>query len=188
VGLATDGEFDQYAIDTLIAQFEEQYSVNEKDPNLWKAFFRSRAEYITRCNFCMDRLEQERLKREAKLPGAGRATRPDDISSDEEDEEVIFDPMVVTRASGEGKMMSKWLDAARRRIGGAFPKKEARNQMERYAERMRKRKLDGGKQKIAGIRNVDPEAQAREQKWEVELNAASNALAVSERATTIIIY
>jgi len=126
----------------------------------------------------MDKLEQERLKREARLPGAGRATRPDDISSDEEDEEVIFDPMVVTRASGEGKMMSKWLDAARRRIGGTFPKKEARLQMERYAERMRKRKLDGGKQKIAGVKVVDKEAEAREKKWEVELNAASTALAI----------
>lgn len=33
----------------------------------------------------MDRLEQERLHRLARMPGADRATRMDDISSDEDD-------------------------------------------------------------------------------------------------------
>mmetsp|Transcript_751 Transcript_751/g.1598 ORF Transcript_751/g.1598 Transcript_751/m.1598 type:complete len:1761 (+) Transcript_751:28-5310(+) len=178
VGLATNGEFDQYAIDRLIGEFEQQYSVNEKDPNLWKAFFRSKAQYITRCNYCLDRLEQERLKREAKLPGAGRPTRPDDISSDEEDDEVVFDQVFVTSASNEGKMMSKWLTAARKRIGGVFPRPDARKQMERHAERMRKRKLEGGKAKIAGMDDVDAGQEELKKKWEVELNAASKALAI----------
>ncbi|GMH75260.1 hypothetical protein TL16_g06700 [Triparma laevis f. inornata] len=178
VGLATKGEFDQYAIDRLIGEFEGQYSVNEKDPNLWKAFFRSKAEYITRCNYCLDRLEQERLKWEAKLPGAGRPTRPDDISSDEEDEEVVFEQVFVTSASNEGKMMTKWLGAARKRIGGVFPRPDARKQMERHAERMRKRKLEGGKAKIAGMDDVDAGQEEMKKKWEVELNAASKALAI----------
>jgi hypothetical protein len=178
VGLANNGEFDQYAIDRLIADFEKHYSVNEKDPNLWKAFFRSKAQYITRCNFCLDKMEQERLKREAKLPGAGRTTRPDDISSDESDEEVVFDQVFVTGASNEGKMMHKWLGAARKRIGGVFPRPDARKQMERHAEKMRKRKLDGGKDKIAGMENIDKEGEERAKKWEVELTAASKALAI----------
>jgi len=178
VGLATNGEFDPYAIDRLIAEFEKAYSVSEKDPNLWKAFFRQKAQYITRCNFCLDKMEQERLKREAKLPGAGRATRPDDISSDESDEEVVFDQVFVTGASNEGKMLNKWLLAARKRIGGVFPRPDARKQMERHAEKMRKRKLQGGKDKIAGMDNVDKEAESRAKKWEVELTAAGKALAV----------
>lgn len=33
----------------------------------------------------MDRLEQERLKRMTRAPGADRATRVDDMSSDEDD-------------------------------------------------------------------------------------------------------
>jgi hypothetical protein len=47
----------------------------------------------------------------------------------------------------EGKMLSKWLDAARRRCGGAFPRPEARKQMEEFAERMRARKLKKAKDK-----------------------------------------
>lgn len=45
-------------------------------------------------------------------------------------------------------------------------------------KKMRKRKLDGGKDKIAGMDNVDKEAEERAKKWEVELTAASKALAI----------
>ena len=31
---------------------------------------------------------------------------------------MAFDPVVVVRESGEGRMLSKWLHAARRRLGG----------------------------------------------------------------------
>lgn len=44
---------------------------------------------MNRCSKCTDRLEQERLKRLARLPGADRATRMDDISSDEDDVSVF---------------------------------------------------------------------------------------------------
>lgn len=48
--------------------------------------------------------------------------------------EAVFDAVVVTRTSPEGRMMSKWLLAARMRLGGAhlFPKPEAKAQMERW--------------------------------------------------------
>ncbi|CAM9426180.1 unnamed protein product, partial [Ectocarpus fasciculatus] len=176
VSLALEGKADAYAIDRLIAGFEELYGVDEMDANLWKAYFRANAEYITRCSKCTDRLEQERLKRLARAPGADRATRMDDISSDEDDDEAVFDAVVVTRTSPEGRMMSKWLNAARTKLGGVhlFPKPEAKAQMERYVERMRKRKLQGGKQDIAGKKEEDP----RTKDWIVELSAASKALAV----------
>ena len=55
-----------------------------------------------------DSMAQERLLQASKPPGASRNTRPQDISSDEEDDMVDFDPVVVTRTSPEGRMMSKW--------------------------------------------------------------------------------
>ncbi|CAM9444697.1 unnamed protein product, partial [Hapterophycus canaliculatus] len=90
--------------------------------------------------------------------------------------EAVFDAVVVTRTSPEGRMMSKWLYAARTKLGGAhlFPKPEAKAQMERYVEGMRRRKLQGGKQDIAGTKEEDP----RTKDWIVELNAASRALAL----------
>jgi hypothetical protein len=175
VGLATNGEPDPYAIDRLIAAFEEKYTPQEKDANLWKAFFRANAEFITLDERILDHREQQRLQRTARPPGASRATRPDDLSSDESDDDVNFDPMVVVRTSAEGRMLGKWLSAARRRMGGEFPRPDARAQMERYAERMRRRKLRGGKSAIAGegTGNADADTAA---KWVVTLNSASVAL------------
>ena len=40
VSLATNGDADAYAIDRLILGFEAQYSTNEKDANLWRAYVR----------------------------------------------------------------------------------------------------------------------------------------------------
>jgi hypothetical protein len=41
---------------------------------------------------------------------------------------VLFDAVIVTRASAEGRIMKKWLDAARRKMGGLhlFPKDGAK--------------------------------------------------------------
>jgi hypothetical protein len=47
---------------------------------------------------------------------------------------IDFEPVVVTRTSPEGRMMSKWLVGARKKIGGPFPRPDARKQMERYAQ------------------------------------------------------
>lgn len=149
--------------------------------NLWKAYFRANAEFITLDESILDARERERVARMSLRPlGAGRKTRPDDVSSDEEDDEVFFDPLVVVRSSPEGRMLSKWLGAARARLGGSFPKPEAHAAMERYAEKMRKRKLQGGKRKIAGQKTPDEEraeVESRFSKRVVRLNAASTALA-----------
>lgn len=178
VSLATDGQADPYAIDRLIAGFEEAYSPKEKDANLWKAYFRANAEFITRCDRCLNELEKAKLKRDVRAPGAGARTRPDDISDEESDEDVAFDPMIVVRESGEGRMMSKWLNAARRRLGGEFPRPDARAQMERYAEKMRRRKLRGGKTKIAGEETLGEQMDEQAAKWTVRINAASRAIAL----------
>ena len=143
---------DKNAIDDLIAGFEEAYGPNERDVNLWKAYFRGHAEFITVDQAILDANERERVARQSQRPpGAGRATRADDVSSDSEEEDCAFDPLVVVRTSSEGRMLSKWLDAARKRLGGTFPRDAARAEMEAYAEKMRRRKLKGGKQAVAGV-------------------------------------
>jgi hypothetical protein len=67
-----------------------------------------------------------------------RAARADDISDDEDEEDVIFEPMVISRSSVVGKIMAKWLGAVRTRLGGEFPRPAARKEMERYVEKLRR--------------------------------------------------
>ena len=142
VSLATNGDADAYAIDRLILGFEATYSANEKDANLWRAYFRANAEFITRCDRCVSELEMGKLDREAKPPGPGARTRPGDISSEESEDEVAFDPVVVVRESSECRMLSTWLHAARRRLGGEFPRPDARKSMMEYAEKVIARLFD----------------------------------------------
>ena len=86
--------------------------MQESDPNLWKAFFRENARYSTICHVCIDSLEQKNLHKDLRHVGSSIvATRPGDISSDEEsDDDALFyeiEPVIVERTSDEGKMMSK---------------------------------------------------------------------------------
>jgi hypothetical protein len=170
--LATRGDPDVRAIDRLIRGFENQYSVDELDPQLWKAYFRAQAEYCTRCNICEDSVEQDRLLQASRAPGPSTLTRPQDISSDEEDDEVEFEPIVVTRSSPEGRMMSKWLLAARKKLGGPFPRPEARKQMDRYAQKLRQMKMKRAKK---ATDTIDPVAEEIEK---AEITAATKALAL----------
>ena len=176
--LATNGRPDKNGIDDLIAGFGEAYGPNERDVNLWKAYFRGHAEFITVDQAILDANERERVARQSQRPpGAGRATRADDVSSDSEEEDCAFDPLVVVRTSSEGRMLSKWLDAARKRLGGTFPRDAARAEMEAYAEKMRRRKLKGGKQAVAGVVEDETTEAARLEKRVVRLSQASTALA-----------
>ena len=186
VQLATNGFADDGALDRLILGFEQQYSEKETDANLWRAYFRAHAEFITRCERCVNELEQGKLHRDVKAPGGQQRTRAADLSSDEEEEDVMFDPVVVVRESNEGKMLSKWLDAARRRCGGTFPRPEARKQMEEYAEKMRQRKLKKARDKKRAAGGGDDEGSGDDEagasaaaaaKWKVAVSAASRALA-----------
>ena len=74
-------------------------------------------------------------------------------------------------------MLGKWLDAARKRLKGTFPRPEARGEMEKYAEKMRQRKLKGGKQKIAGVEKDETSERALMEKRVVRVSSASAALA-----------
>ena len=139
-GLAWDGKFDPNAIDCMIKVFEEKYSPTESDPTLWKAFFRETAEFTTICNICLDGVEQKKLHKDVRHVGAGRPSRPGDISSDDESEdEVYFEPVILVRSSKEGQIMKKWCNAARVRVGGRFPRKGAERQSQLYLDRLKRR-------------------------------------------------
>jgi hypothetical protein len=147
VSLASNGQPDPFAIDRIIAMFEEQYGVNEADPQLWRAFFRAHAQFVSRCSLC-DAKAAGSVPQTARsvdlAPSLARVTRPEDFSSSDDEEDRIFEPMIVVRSSVEGRIMSKWLVAARKKLGGTFPRPEARGQMERYAQRMRDMKTRRG--------------------------------------------
>jgi len=175
VQLATKGEPDATAIDRLISGFENQYGVDELEPQLWKAYFRAHAEYCTRCSICDDSIEQEKLLKGSRAPGPSRVTRPQDISSDEEEDDVEFEPVVVTRTSPEGRMMSKWLVAARKKIGGTFPRPDARKQMDRYAQKLRDLKMKKTRENLSKKPSKPTEEEERDMET---ISAATKALAL----------
>ena len=96
------------------------------------------------------------------------------MSDDEDEEDTYFEPMVISRSSVVGRIMTKWLGAVRVRMGGEFPRPSARKEMERYVDKLRRIKLKKGKKKIAGMA-ADPVLE-REAQWEVNVNAATKAI------------
>ena len=58
--------------------------------------------------------------------------------------------MIVERSTDEGKMMSQWLQAARNRVGGSFPRKNAVKATEKYLNR-----LKNGKAESKDINNIE---------------------------------
>jgi hypothetical protein len=53
----------------LILGFEQAYSEDETDANLWRAYFRANAEFVTRCERCVSALEAGKNQRHAVPPG-----------------------------------------------------------------------------------------------------------------------
>ena len=179
--IAKDGAASDHAIDDLIKGFQVKYPGRKFEPNLWVSYFRSEAQFITRCQNCVNKVEQARASKVKKHTGGGRATRAADISDDDEDDEeqAVFEPMVVTRTSAEGKVMSKWLNAARRRLGGQFPRPGARAEMEAYAAKMREYKLKKAKadMRAKGFISDDEDEDGNVKLKVGYINAASKALA-----------
>ncbi|DAZ97950.1 TPA: hypothetical protein N0F65_006375 [Lagenidium giganteum] len=167
-----DGAQDKNGIDRLIYGFEEEYGEQEMDPDLWKAYFRKNASFVTLCNVCISALEQKRLARIVKQPVASKVLRAGDLSSDEEID-VDFEPIIVARTSVEGRVLSKWLLASRKRLGGVFPRENAQREMEAYAKKMRERKARKGKKAHVDSDEEDPSLH-----WKLQLNEASRALAL----------
>jgi hypothetical protein len=181
-----EGKAEPRMLDRLIREFEEAYPDKSQDAGLWQAFFRGHARFITRCRICLDQARTAELekKREAlRHPGGdARATRAQDVSSDEDaPDEGVYEPVIVSRSSVEGRAMSKWLLAARRRLGGEFPRPGAREHMELYAKKLKEAKL---RAETRARRKELKKSNAKDQDKEddpqgfgmVTLNAASTAL------------
>jgi hypothetical protein len=132
-GIERDGLLDSFAIDDIIQKFEQRYTTDENDVDLWKAFFRSNAQVVTACNLCVD--EMDRARRNGGKTNICKRQSEGDISDDEEEESVfLFDPLILGRQSNEFIMISKWLAAARKKLGGSFPREKAKEQTELYVK------------------------------------------------------
>ncbi|KAL4137835.1 hypothetical protein PRIC2_001345 [Phytophthora ramorum] len=179
---AEDGakEHDPRALDRLIDGFESELGAQEMDSDLWKAYFRKHAAFLTLCNVCLTARQQALANRGTnKLVADMRKLRSDEFSSDEGSDEdggdVPFAPIVVARGSIEGRVLTKWLLAARKRMGGAFPRPEAQEEMERYARKLKRSRRRAGKKD-----HVDSDEEGRDpsRHWRLELNEVARALAI----------
>ncbi|KAE9224791.1 hypothetical protein PF005_g5786 [Phytophthora fragariae] len=172
-------EHDPRALDRLIDGFESELGAQEMDSDLWKAYFRKHAAYATLCNVCLTARQQALGSQGKKIAAGMRKLRADEFSSDEGSDEdggdVPFAPIVVARGSTEGRVLTKWLLAARKRLGGAFPRPEAQEEMERYARKLKRSRRRAGKKD-----HVDSDDEGRDpsKHWRLELNEAARALAI----------
>jgi len=82
--------------------------------------------------------------------------------------------VVVTRTSPEGLMMSKWLLAARKKLGGPFPRADAKRQMERYAQKLRQMKMKKARDSV----NIEVPTQLDGTMSALEITSATKALAL----------
>jgi len=139
-GLAWEGEYSTSAIDDLIHRFEDNYGPEECSPDLWKAFFRKHAMFYTICNDCMRRMHMKSSRGSALHD----TIRPEGISSDDETDSqveedhtkmdfIIFDP-----ATAEGTMLSRWLSAAREKLGDSdYHRGSNETETAQYLEQLR---------------------------------------------------
>ncbi|KAG3227824.1 hypothetical protein PC129_g1619 [Phytophthora cactorum] len=178
---AEDGakEHDPRALDRLIDEFENELGAQELDADLWKAYFRKHAAFATLCNVCVTARQQAMGNQANKLVAGMRKIRADEFSSDEGSDEdggeVPFAPIVVARGAIEGRVLTKWLLAARKRLGGAFPRPEAQEEMERYARKLKRTRRRTGKKDHV---DSDEEDEDQSRHWRLELNEAARALAL----------
>lgn len=178
---AEDGakEHDPRALDRLIDGFENELGAQEMDADLWKAYFRKHAAFLTLCNVCLTARQQAIGNQAGKAAAGMRKLRADEFSSDEGSDEdggdVPFAPLVVARGSPEGRVLTKWLLAARKRLGGAFPRPEAQEEMERYARKLKRSRRRAGKKDHV---DSDEEGKDPSRHWRLELNEAARALAL----------
>ncbi|KAF4321363.1 hypothetical protein BBI17_004788 [Phytophthora kernoviae] len=179
---AEDGakEHDPRAFDRLIDGFENELGAQEMDVDLWKAYFRKHAAFLALCNVCLTARQQAIGNQGTnKLVAGMRKLRADEFSSDEGSDEdggdVPFAPIVVARGSPEGRVLTKWLLAARKRLGGSFPRPEAQGEMERYARKLKRSRRRAGKKDHV---DSDEEGKDPSRNWRLELNEAARALAL----------
>lgn len=152
LALPSTQEAHPLALNYYIRDYEVEFPEAAKpdaefDRNKWRAFFRASAKYTVRevDRQAAAQREQQRLDRQRRRELQGRRTRPGDISGSDSDSDLghmedgrpAFDIMVVDRDKAVGKLLRKWLGAARTRIGGVFPKQEAAGDVAKYLQEAR---------------------------------------------------
>jgi hypothetical protein len=150
----TDGEADGQALNYYVGEYETLHPPENEPASApfneqrWRAFFRSRAKYAVKERNRADAADRARKQAEKddRRKAMGRLTRPGDLSDSDSDSDlsdastvVDFDPVVVDPEAPVGRLMAKWLDAARRRVGGVFPRPQAEDQVAQYVTKMRER-------------------------------------------------
>jgi hypothetical protein len=153
--LASDGMIDVFAIDTLIAKFErtvpggDRVPINEPG---WKDFVRKNATFATRCDQCAALDIKEAV--DAYRKETGQEVEKDD--GDDLMDDIPYDLLTVDRTAPVGKLLKKWLDSARHKLGGNFPRPGAEDAMREYLRRAR------AKERAAAKAKMDAEKAAEE--------------------------
>lgn len=118
VCMAKDGKRDPDMLDHLIYQFESRYGGETNDALLWKSYFQANAELITICKFCSTLEATLNDEKSSVVNNKPRRARPCDISDDDddcvEDTRRSYESATVILSSTQGRIISRWLDAARR--------------------------------------------------------------------------
>jgi len=192
VSLAKDGDRDHYALDELIRSFEDEYGEDEGNLDLWKAFFRTNASFVTTCDICMSSASATRAIPREEV----RVTRAVDISSDEdsdsdEDREVPFDAVIsVDQRSRDA--ISLWLNAARSRLPSSAANKvyvkamepSQRQIMTNWLNDARRSKVKRDAEKGAEIRRTVAETAARmkpENDWFISSSLREQGVALVQQ-------
>ncbi len=183
-----NGEKDSSALNDLISRFEKVHPSEQSNLSLWKSYFRQNAEIITICNFCVraDSKNQSTNRRNEQTVQKKFPTRPGDISSDDENDDLnssSFGPLLIDKDSVHGHLIGKWLNAARLELGGHFPRPEAKHFAETYISEMKHRKLEHTKDPKARIDDRHDHAQ-ESPKWKrVQLDETGKAMITKWLAT-----
>jgi len=159
VGLAWEGDYSTSAIDNLIHLFEDNYGPEECSPDLWKAFFRKHALFYTICNDCT-----KKTHKSSRVSALHKTMRPENVSSDEETdsqaeeddaamEMIIFDP-----ATTEGTMLSRWLCAARDKLGDNTYPRGSVDSTHLYLEQLRRKSDRKARKKEFGEVDISDKA------------------------------
>ena len=155
-----NGKRDPSALTNLIQRFERENTSQQYDFTMWKSFFKQHAEIITLCNYCVNKTEGKHHSRPTRKT---QQTRPGDISSDDEDEQPIstsFPPMLVDRDSAHGHLIKKWLDRARLKIGGSFPRPDAQHIAEKYISNMKNQGMNRHTKNNKEVNKLDDKKKA----------------------------
>ena len=162
VCLCTNGRYNPTALDALISHFEEEFPSSVNDTMLWNSFVRKYAEIKALCNICMALPDQA----SNNITELRRVTRPGDISSDDENDvdSVPFQPLVIDKLSLNGQLLTKWMLAARTKMGGRFPRPEAELYCRRYIEKLKRSHTENLTIKNESYQNI--KNPSKKEKWE----------------------